>query len=211
LKNRFIWRELNGTAWYPNQPWTTRPSQRHALADAFRDFHLYAENTNFRAWIFRYLSLEILEHNRRYEKIRAEQPLPDELSTSEDSDAGLQEQLFAALAETPEVVLEHCDAALAAAIRQLGPQERSVLLLRAIGEFKYAEIADILEIPIGTVMSSLARMGTAGMKGSLGVCGGLEREGVRFGGIPLLRGWRADVCVTDFCEMHLCRPRGAVV
>jgi RNA polymerase sigma-70 factor (ECF subfamily) len=39
----------------------------------------------------------------------------------------------------------------------LNPLERSVLLLRAIGDFKYREIAEVLEVPIGSVMSALSR------------------------------------------------------
>jgi hypothetical protein len=39
-------------------------------------------------------------------------------------------------------------------LRDLPSQERSVLLLQAIGDFKYREIAEILQVPIGTVMSS---------------------------------------------------------
>jgi RNA polymerase sigma-70 factor (ECF subfamily) len=46
---------------------------------------------------------------------------------------------------------------LAQAVRELAPVERAVLLLQAIGEFKYREIAEILQVPIGTVMSTLAR------------------------------------------------------
>lgn len=49
------------------------------------------------------------------------------------------------------------DAVLAEAVSELEPQAQSVLLLRAVGEFKYAEISGILEIPLGTVMSSLSR------------------------------------------------------
>ena len=54
-------------------------------------------------------------------------------------------------------MLQHCDEALAGAISLLNPLERSVLLLKAIGGFKYREIADIAGVPMGTVMSSLAR------------------------------------------------------
>src|SRR5262249_19735844 len=61
------------------------------------------------------------------------------------------------LLDAPEIVLDRCDADLAGGVRGLRPLERGVLLLHAVGEFKYREIAEILEIPIGTVMSALAR------------------------------------------------------
>lgn len=130
----------------------------NALTDAFRDFHLYVENTNFRAWVFRYLNLEILEQNRRTAKGRAQETLSGEvLETSSGGEPPVSEWVLHSLAEDPEAVLEHCDAALAQAVAELGSRDRSVLLLRAIGEFKYGEIAEILEVPVGTVMSSLAR------------------------------------------------------
>jgi RNA polymerase sigma-70 factor (ECF subfamily) len=46
---------------------------------------------------------------------------------------------------------------LAQAVRELAPLERAVFLLRAVGEFKYREITEIVQVPIGTVMSTLAR------------------------------------------------------
>jgi RNA polymerase sigma-70 factor (ECF subfamily) len=61
------------------------------------------------------------------------------------------------LLDAPEVVLDHCDAGLAGGVQSLRSLERGVLLLHAVGEFKYREIAEILEVPIGTVMSALAR------------------------------------------------------
>jgi len=45
----------------------------------------------------------------------------------------------------------------AQAVRELAWLERVVLLLQAIGEFKYREISEIIQVPIGTVMSTLSR------------------------------------------------------
>jgi RNA polymerase sigma-70 factor (ECF subfamily) len=126
------------------------------VANAFRDFHLYAEGTNFRAWIFRYAHLEIQNVNRKQQRDRHDE-LSEGLAGGEGWDAALDEPLFQILLDDPEVVLHQCDAAVARAMRELPPFERDVLLLHAIGEFKYREIADILAAPIGTIMSSLAR------------------------------------------------------
>lgn len=127
-----------------------------AVGNAFRDFHLYVEGSNFRAWIFRYLHLEIQNCNRKRERTKHEE-LPAELSVEDAWNLALDEPLFKVLLDDPEAVLDQCDAALAQAVWELSPLERAVLLLQAIGEFKYREIADILQVPIGTVMSSLAR------------------------------------------------------
>jgi RNA polymerase sigma-70 factor, ECF subfamily len=127
-----------------------------AIANAYRDFHLYAEGTNFRAWMFRYVHLEVRNWNRKRTGARHEQ-LPEDVSTEDTWQLAMDEPLPKVLLEDPEHLLDQCDAALAEAVRALTALERSVLLLRAIGEFKYREIAEILQIPIGTVMTSLAR------------------------------------------------------
>jgi RNA polymerase sigma-70 factor (ECF subfamily) len=127
-----------------------------AIANAYRDFDLYVEGTNFRAWIFRYVHLEILNANRKSARGRHE-PLPADLSIEEAWQFALDEPLQKALLDDPEKVLEQCDALVAQAVLELAPLERAVLLLTAIAEFKYREIAEILQVPIGTVMSSLSR------------------------------------------------------
>jgi RNA polymerase sigma-70 factor (ECF subfamily) len=52
---------------------------------------------------------------------------------------------------------EHVDERLKSAIEQLRPEYRTVLLLWSVEGLKYREIAEIQEIPIGTVMSRLHR------------------------------------------------------
>lgn len=129
---------------------------QNAVANAYRDFHLYAEGTNFRAWIFCYVHHEIQNANRGLRRDRHE-ALPAELPGAESSHLPANLALHRLLLDDPDEVLEQCDAMLAEKIRALKPVERAVLLLHAIGEFKYSEIAHILQIPIGSVMSSLSR------------------------------------------------------
>jgi RNA polymerase sigma-70 factor (ECF subfamily) len=127
-----------------------------AVATAFRDFDLYAEGTNFPAWVFGYLHREIQNANRRHRKHQgvgepADVAAPDNWSPPHEM------PIHRLLLDAPEVVLDRCDADLAGGVRLLRPLERSVLLLHSVGEFKYREMADILGVPIGTVMSGLAR------------------------------------------------------
>lgn len=126
------------------------------LVSAFRDFDLYAEGTNFRAWIFRYLHLEILSRHRQ-DRRATQEGLAAGLSVEETWQLAVDEPLLQVLLDDPDPILEACEDALAAAIQALAPLERSAFLLHAIGEFKYQEIAEILQVPIGTVMSTLAR------------------------------------------------------
>lgn len=128
-----------------------------AVTGAFRDFDKYAEGTNFRAWMFRYVTLETLNRNRTSRR------LPSELGRQElstESSLPLDSLRLESLLDDPEAVLDHCDGIVARCVRELTEQERKILLLRAVGDFKYREIAEILNIPMGTVMGLLSRART---------------------------------------------------
>lgn len=62
-----------------------------------------------------------------------------------------------AYAGPPDLDYEHLDQEVKQALDQLAPEFRTVLLLWATLEFSYREIADALDVPIGTVMSRLHR------------------------------------------------------
>jgi RNA polymerase sigma-70 factor (ECF subfamily) len=128
-----------------------------AVANAFRDFQLYVEGTNFRAWNFRYLNGEILNANRRAGRLPRTIGSLAELPVEETWQMARDEPLAEALRNDPEAVLDQCDQVLAEAVRDLPAQEQAVLLLRAVGEFTYREMAEILGIPLGTVMTCLSR------------------------------------------------------
>ena len=137
-----------------HQPNEASDVLQSAITVAFRDFDKYSEGTNFRAWLFRYVTLEILNRNR------ASHRLPKVLTEESPQPASrldLTSFRLETLLDDPEAVLDHCDDLVARCVWELTPQERNILLLRAIGDFKYREIAEILEIPIGTVMGLLSR------------------------------------------------------
>ena len=126
-----------------------------AVVFAYRDFDLYAEGTNFRAWMFRYVSYEVLNRNRAAAR-RHSATLPADLAAT--APEGCQDNsIIDRLLDDPDLVLDQCEDAIAQAVLDLPETERSIFLLRAIGEFKYREIAEILEIPVGTVMGLLSR------------------------------------------------------
>lgn len=129
---------------------------QEAVAAALRDFDSFTEGTSFRAWIYRYVNLTILATNRRTRK-KPHIELTQEPVVEDEWMLAFDEFHFAALLDSPDGVLEHCDDALTGAIGQLNTLERSSLMLKAVGGFKYREIADILGKPMGTVMSALAR------------------------------------------------------
>ncbi len=146
-----------------------------AVLKAFRDFGLFAEGTNFRAWIFRYLSLGVMEANR-HRRTHGHESLSVEPAVEGEWQPEADESLLKVLLESPEIVLEQCDEQLKSAILKLRSMDRAVLLLQSIGGFKYREIADILDVPMGTVMSSLSRARQL-VRASLASSAGIARDG----------------------------------
>ena len=110
-----------------------------SLERAWSKLHLYRRGTDLRAWLFTVM------HNVYVNQRRATRP-----STPLDEE---MPELAQPSHETDTLVLRDLDAA----IRRLPPDQREVLLLVALEEMNYAEAAGALGIPIGTVMSRLAR------------------------------------------------------
>jgi RNA polymerase sigma factor (sigma-70 family) len=115
---------------------------------AWRAFSSFKRGTNFRAWIFRILRNTFITSRSRLEQHRA---VP--LITGDNAD------LPASTARSTESRLIACaDAhAIHRAIEQLPVIFREVILLSDVEEFTYREIAEALSVPVGTVMSRLAR------------------------------------------------------
>ena len=105
-----------------------------------------------RPWLFKIL------HNVFYTRLAKAKRAPmsvDELHGASTDDPGPDEPGPAWDLSTFN--WEHVDERLKAAIEQLRPEYRTVLLMWAVEGLKYREIAKIQEIPIGTVMSRLHR------------------------------------------------------
>lgn len=124
---------------------------------ALRGFASFDAGTNFKAWIFRILRNTYLT-SRTGLAARRTVALEDELNSSEDS--GQRPYPEGAIdRDTPEAnLLRLADkAALQNAMEKLPPLLLEVVLLCDVEEMKYKDIAAVLEIPIGTVMSRIAR------------------------------------------------------
>jgi RNA polymerase sigma-70 factor (ECF subfamily) len=123
---------------------------------AFRSWRQYTPGTNLRAWLLRILTNLNIDRGRRQQ--RAPQ------TTSIDNEAGdyfLYNKLESQLPdENPdeERVLERLSQdSIVDALADVPHDFRDVIVLVDIGEFSYADAAQILDIPIGTVMSRLHR------------------------------------------------------
>jgi RNA polymerase sigma-70 factor (ECF subfamily) len=124
---------------------------------ALRGFEAFEPGSNFKAWIFRILRNTYLT-SRSGLAAKRTVALEDELN--EGGESGPAQYPEGAIdRQTPEAsLLQMADrAALQAAMETLAPALLEVILLCDVEEMKYREIAAVLEIPIGTVMSRIAR------------------------------------------------------
>ena len=134
---------------------------QNAVLRAFKAFDRYHDDSSFRGWMFKILTNELFTLNRKRgriakfevampaEEIEAIAPLtsaPLPIGWGEEGRGVSWEILTAAL-----------DQDIVAALETLNDLERAILLLRAVGELRYREIAEALEIPMGSVMGNLSR------------------------------------------------------
>ncbi len=116
---------------------------------AFRSAEQFRPGTNLKAWLFTILHNTFLNERRRAGRNPVEV----------QGDAIEQAPASAAGGETPEQILLRAsfDADLRDALDALPPAFRQAVWLRDVEEFSYAEIARMLGIPIGPVMSRISR------------------------------------------------------
>src|SRR5580692_9140609 len=158
--------------------WLTRSSPdaedlvQETMLKALRGFSSFETGTNFKAWIFRILRNTYLT-SRTGLAAKRTVALEDELGDNESGGAVYPEAAIDR--ETPEMNLIRLSdrAAVQSAMETLPPPLLEVILLCDVEEMKYKEIASVLEIPIGTVMSRVARA-RAALR--LALMGGATRE-----------------------------------
>jgi RNA polymerase sigma-70 factor, ECF subfamily len=133
---------------------TRRPADAEDLVQdtylkAFRSSAQFEPGTNLKAWLFTILH-NTFRNMRRHD-----------LRNPVDVDSEVVEQAVdvAGQNQTPEQILtrETLDADLQAALDALPEAFRQAVWLRDVEEFTYAEIARMLGVPIGTVMSRISR------------------------------------------------------
>ena len=122
---------------------------------AYRSYDTFTAGTNLRAWLFRILT------NSQINRYRAKQRRPEETELDDVGDLYLYKKLAepGTLGRSAEDELMDLfsEAEVVAAIDALPDNYRAAVLLADVEGFAYKEIAEMLEIPIGTVMSRLHR------------------------------------------------------
>ncbi len=123
---------------------------------AYRGYERFQEGTNLKAWMYRILT------NSYINRYRAKQRRPDETDISDVEDMYLYRRLGGEHSDVgtsaEEAFLSSVtDTNVKAAIEAIPENFRIAVLLADVEGFAYKEIAEILEIPIGTVMSRIHR------------------------------------------------------
>ena len=151
----------NVAFWLSRNPVDAEDLVQETFLKALRGFASFEPGSNFKAWIFRILRNTYLTSRTGLAAMHTV-ALEDELRSRDDSGAALYPE-GAIERETPEInLIRLADrAALHAAMEKLPAPLLEVILLCDVEEMKYREIASILEIPIGTVMSRIARARTS--------------------------------------------------
>lgn len=130
---------------------------QEAALRAFRGFSSFEEGTNFRAWFFRILTNSFLSDRRRAKRRPTNVDLddvPDLYLFQQTAEMGLHERTD----DPARVLMEKIGvAAVRRAIEALPDEFRVVASLYFMEDFTYPEIADVLDIPVGTVRSRLHR------------------------------------------------------
>src|ERR671924_660557 len=125
---------------------------QETYARAFRSWRSYTPGTNLRAWLLRIVTNLNIDRGRRAQRAPATEPL-------EEGDYFLYNRLEQE-GEAPDeerVVERLSQDGVVHALSAVPHDFRDVIVLVDIGDFSYQEAAQILDVPIGTVMSRLHR------------------------------------------------------
>jgi RNA polymerase sigma-70 factor (ECF subfamily) len=116
---------------------------QETLSQAMRSFHRYERGTNCRAWMTRIM------YNLNGKRLRK----LGRLKLVEDT----EEMIAETVAFEPSIERHLTDDEVLGALKKIPDTFRQVVLLTDVEEFSYREVAEMLQIPAGTVMSRLHR------------------------------------------------------
>ena len=143
---------------------------QETYARAFRSWRSFTPGTNLRAWLLRILTNLNIDRGRRKQRAPEEQPL-------EEGDYFLYNRLEQSArdgnVDEERVVERLSQGDIVSALSAVPHDFRDVVVLVDIGDFTYQDAANILDIPVGTVMSRLHR-GRRILKRELAETAGVE-------------------------------------
>ncbi len=145
---------------YTRDPVDAQDLVQEAMVKAYRSFHQYQQGTNLKAWMYRVLHTTFLSMYRK------KQRRPQENLTDEWGDHTLYDAVGKAGSAESEVLAGITDDAVREALAALPEQFRMAVYYADVEGFAYKEIAEIMETPVGTVMSRIHR-GRRGLQAAL--------------------------------------------
>jgi RNA polymerase sigma-70 factor (ECF subfamily) len=127
---------------------------QETVAKAYTAFHQFQPGTNLRAWLYKILSNTFINS---YRKRRREPATTLGADFQEDWQVDTDPLARPAPSAEAEALGRLADSDVLSALRELPPEFRIAIYLADIEGYPYREIADMMGIPLGTVMSRLHR------------------------------------------------------
>jgi RNA polymerase sigma-70 factor (ECF subfamily) len=148
----FLDRLYGAAVRYTRDPVAAEDLLQEAMAKAYSAFHQYQQGTNLKAWLYRIL------HNTYISQYRKKQRRPQEDLHDELEDFSLYKAVGgAARSAEADVFAAITDDEVKQALADLPDTFRMAVFLADVEGFPYKDIAEIMDTPIGTVMSRLHR------------------------------------------------------
>ena len=139
---------------YTKNPEDARDLVQDTYLTAFNSFHQFEEGTNLRAWLYRVLTTTFINTYRKYQ--RRPQLASGELEDWQLAEAQSHTSDLGKSAEV-EALDNLPDSDIKRALQEIPEEFRIAVYLADVEGFSYKEIAEIVEVPAGTVMSRLHR------------------------------------------------------
>ncbi|MEX1177379.1 MAG: sigma-70 family RNA polymerase sigma factor [Nitriliruptor sp.] len=138
---------------YTRDPHDAADLVQESIAKAYRSFHQYRPGTNLKAWLYRVLHTTYLSMYRKQQR-RPQEDLQDQLD-----DFSFYDEIARAGGRSAEreVLDSFTDDEVKQALADLPESFRVAVYLADVEGFAYKEIAEIMDTPVGTVMSRLHR------------------------------------------------------
>ncbi|MEE4270564.1 MAG: sigma-70 family RNA polymerase sigma factor [Thermoanaerobaculales bacterium] len=120
---------------------------------AFRHYHQFTEGTNLKAWLFRIMKNTFINNYRR----QRNRPQTFDFDELRDSGDDVAEVTSAGRDPESDLIDRELDHEIRDALMALPYHYRLPVLMVDLQGLSYQEVADVLEVPIGTIMSRLYR------------------------------------------------------